>query len=419
VSLVRVPDVVRRKALAAGARQWLDDLPDLVASLERDWLIAVGATYDGGTEAYVAQATLSDGMPAVLKLVVPRPRGTHAHEEITVLRLANGAGCAQLLRSDERRGALLLERLGPALFDLGLPVRRRQEILCDAAMRLWRPAPDCGLRTGAAKGRWLAEFITRTWAELDHPCSERAIEHALACAERRIAAHDDERAVLLHGDVHQWNALRAADETAGGFKLIDPDGLLGEPEYDLGIIMREDPVELLRDGDPHQRARWLATRTGLDATAIWEWGVVERVSTGLLATTIGLQPAGRDMLATADHLAAFPGAVTALRSRSGEGRRDDRGDEEDPDRRDPQHRAQAKDHGSANQRRPHRPAPQRSNEQRCGDHEQGEEPPGRGATLGSDDEQVGGGEDDGPGRCREARIRKAHASILKERAPPQ
>jgi streptomycin 6-kinase len=37
--------------------------------------------------------------------------------------------------------------------------------------------------------------------------------------------------------------------------------------------------------------------------AIWEWGVVERVSTGLLATAIGLQPAGAQMLAAADAIA--------------------------------------------------------------------------------------------------------------------
>jgi len=81
-----------------------------------------------------------------------------------------------------------------------------------------------------------------------------------------------------------------------------PDGLLAEAEYDLAIVMREDPVEL-RHGDPRERARWLARRCGLDATAIWEWGVVERVSTGLLCTKVELQPVGREMLATADHVA--------------------------------------------------------------------------------------------------------------------
>ena len=115
----------------------------------------------------------------------------------------------------------------------------------------------------------------------------------------RIAAHDDERSVLVHGDVHQWNALRSGD----GFKLIDPDGLLAEAEYDLAVLMREDPEELI-GVDDRERAHALAARTGLDPQAIWEWGVVERVSTGLLCTAVELQPVGRQMLQVADEVAA-------------------------------------------------------------------------------------------------------------------
>jgi len=70
----------------------------------------------------------------------------------------------------------------------------------------------------AGAGRWLSDFITATWLELDRPCSERAVEHALACAARRVAAHDDERAVLVHGDVHQWNVLEAGADVKLGFK---------------------------------------------------------------------------------------------------------------------------------------------------------------------------------------------------------
>ncbi len=249
---MHVPAVVRNKAETAGAASWLDALGNLVAGLERDWSIRVGSPYQDATEAYVARATLAGGMPAVLKLMIPRP-GEHA----------------------------------------------RHEILVTAAGKIWRPAPDSGLPTGADKARWLAGFITATWEELGRPCSERAVAHALACAARRAAAHDDERAVLVHGDVHQWNALQAP---GGGFKLVDPDGLLAEAEYDLGILMREDPAELMH-GDPRDRSRWLARRCGLDETAIWEWGVAERVSTGLLASRIGLQPVGGQMLAAADHVA--------------------------------------------------------------------------------------------------------------------
>jgi streptomycin 6-kinase len=52
--------------------------------------------------------------------------------------------------------------------------------------------------------------------------------------------------------------------------------------------LRNDPIELL-DGDLWARAHWLAERCGLDATAIWEWGVVERVTSGLRCTRINLQ----------------------------------------------------------------------------------------------------------------------------------
>jgi streptomycin 6-kinase len=289
--------MVRNKAAVVGAEDWVLGLDALIADLERDWSITVGTAYPDATEAFVAPATMADGTLAVLKLIMPRDLDA-ARGEIAVLRLADGDGCARLLRDDLERGALLVERLGRSLHDLQLPIEQRHDILCATARRVWRPAPDCGLTTGADKGRWLADAIIRQWEALDRPCSERAVEHALACAGRRIAAHDDERAVLVHGDVHQWNTL----EAESGFKLVDPDGLLAEAEYDLGILMREDPRELL-DGDPHERAHALAARTGLDATAIWEWGVIERVSTGLLGTAIDLQPVAREMLEVADRIA--------------------------------------------------------------------------------------------------------------------
>jgi streptomycin 6-kinase len=293
-TVVRVPDTVLSQARAAGAETWLEQIPALVAGLESDWSITVGRTYDGGSEALVVEATLDDGSPAVLKILVPG-RGDAASYEATVLRLAGGEGCPDLFRFDPERGALLMERLGRPLHELGFPLARRLEILTDAAARVWRPAPGCGLPTGAEKARWLADFVVKMWEELDRPIPERTLAEARDAAGRRERAHREETAVLVHGDIHDMNAL----ESGNGFALIDPDGLLAEPEYDLGVIIRGDPCELLV-GDPLDRARTLARRTGLDPVAIWEWGVVERVSTGLLCTRIGLQPLGRDMLRAAE-----------------------------------------------------------------------------------------------------------------------
>lgn len=287
-----VPEVVQRKARAIGATQWLADLPRIVETLTARWGLTLGRSYAGATEALVVDATLSDGTPAVLKLNLP---GREPHE-LTVYRLAGGDGCARLLQADAERDALLLERLGRPLSDLDVPATERYAILADAAARIWRPAAGHGLPTGAEKAAYLMTFIATTWEETGRPCSERAVQHALACAGRRRAAHDDTRAVLVHGDVHQWNALQAGD----GFKLVDPDGLLAEPEYDLGVIMREDPLE----DDLEERLALLVARTGCDARAIREWGDVERVSTGLLCERIDLQPVGRHMLAVAERVSA-------------------------------------------------------------------------------------------------------------------
>lgn len=296
-----VPEPVVHKAARAGAQWWLDALPELVADLERDWRITVGRALGGGTEAFVAEATTAEGERAVLKLVLPQGLDAARHE-ITTLRLADGQGCARLLRDDATRGALLVERLGSSLADAGSSFWRRQEILADLAAQVWRPAADSGLPTGAEKARYLVDFVERLWSEFEGACSRPAVDYALGCARRRADAHSTARAVLVHADIHAWNALRRPD---GGYALVDPDGLLAEPEADLGILLREDPDHLL-SGDPWAWTTWLARRTGTDPIAIWEWGAIERVSTGLLLCSIGMTDIGTAMLRAAEVAAAAP-----------------------------------------------------------------------------------------------------------------
>ena len=114
-----------------------------------------------------------------------------------------------------------------------------------------------------------------------------------------------EHAVLVHGDIHDLNALQAAD---GTFKLVDPGGLRAERACDLGTIIRCNPDA---GDDLHARAKRLAARTGVDATAIWEWGTIHRVIGGLYSRQIGFQPFGDLLLAEADRLATPPARFTA------------------------------------------------------------------------------------------------------------
>jgi hypothetical protein len=85
----------------------------------------------------------------------------------------------------------------------------------------------------------------------------------------------------------------------GTFKLIDPGGLRAERACDLGTIMRCNPDA---GDDLHARAKRLAAHTGVDATAIWEWGTIHRVIGGLYSRQIGFQPFGDLLLAEADRL---------------------------------------------------------------------------------------------------------------------
>ncbi len=298
--MFEVPAVVQTRARLLGAGRWLDELPRLVETLAEEWSLSIGEALSGATEALVLAVEGADGSPLVLKLLLPEAPDAPdaARHEITALRLAGGRGCARLERSDVERRAMLLERLGRPLRELGLPRDQREDVLVDTARQMWRPASGHGLPTGAEKGRWLMEAIERLWEELDRPCAREAVDHALAAAKRRIEAHDDGRAVLVHGDAHEANTLEAGN----GFKLIDPDGLLAEPEYDVGVILRERESE----GGPasfRARVHALAAHCDFDAPAIEDWATVERLSTGLVCRQLGLFSAADRLLATAEEAA--------------------------------------------------------------------------------------------------------------------
>ena len=292
----------RARAQGGTALAWVQGLGALIAELEHDWGIAVGATLYGGTGSFVAEARTAAGEEAVLKVGMPAFE-PFAHE-IRVVAIADGRGYARLLRHDETRNAALLERLGPRLSELGLPIRTQIEIICATLRSAWAPiSPNEGFITGAEKAVYLSNEINRMWRELGKPCSARVIDAALAYAENRRRAFDPRTAVLVHGDAHSANTLKVLKPEDTEFKFIDPDGLFAERAYDLAIPMREWSEELLA-GDAlrlgQERCALLSELTDIDPQAIWEWGFIERVSTGLLCLTLGFEEWGRASLEVAE-----------------------------------------------------------------------------------------------------------------------
>jgi streptomycin 6-kinase len=299
---VVIPVEVRQRAVAAGdvGSRWLEALPDIVTGLERDWGITVGDALRGGSAGLVARAINAAGEAFVLKL------GSPAHDnfsnEVAALRIAAGRGYAKLLNYDEPRRAILLEFLGPILHDLGLPIPRRIEIICETLRQAWQPVSDpTGFRSGAQKARHLASLIAKWHQQLGEPCSRRVVAQAMASATERESAFDPARAVLLHGDAHDHNALQTLD--GASFKFVDPDPLFGERAYDVAISMRSWTDELLAGdavGMGLERCTQLADLTNEPPRAIWQWGFLERVSSGLFLIFLGRVEEGRRMLAVAE-----------------------------------------------------------------------------------------------------------------------
>jgi streptomycin 6-kinase len=231
---------------------WLAGIDGLVRDLAAEWQLSIGEVLSGGTESLVADATTPEGQHAVLKVAIPGldPTGS----ELRTLRAARGRGYAKVFRHDGPRGATLLERLGCPLHEVGLPIGAQLKAICDTLTEAWMPLPaEERFMTGAEKAQSLSVFIATTWRELGEPCSKRAIEIACRFADERRRAFDPATAILAHGDPHAWNTL-AVPGAPGRFKLVDPDGLLIERAYDLGILMREWGADLLA-GDPLERGR--------------------------------------------------------------------------------------------------------------------------------------------------------------------
>ena len=82
-------------------------------ALAEEWDLTLGEPYPPGADGVVLRAELADGTPAVLKL---SNRHRENEQEADALERWNGNGAVRLLRRDDERSALLLERCEPGTY---------------------------------------------------------------------------------------------------------------------------------------------------------------------------------------------------------------------------------------------------------------------------------------------------------------
>jgi len=306
-----LPNRVRQRALESGevGKSWIANLDSIVNSLSDKWQLKVKEVLEGGSESLVLKVTLADSNKAVLKIGLPPD--CDCMNEAKVYTLANGYGYPKLLKQSSEHNAILIEQLGESLGESSetsdLNYSEQIKIICETLKQAWIPLDTKhGLTTGKEKALSLANFIENTWQDFSDVCTISTKSLALDYATEREAAHNSENCVLVHGDAHSFNTLKAEK----GYKFVDPDGLFAEPEFDLAIPMREGNAELLEGNAiktielAQKRCEYLAYLTNTNPKAIWQWGFMERVSTGLFLMQLGFRDEGLATLEIANRLSS-------------------------------------------------------------------------------------------------------------------
>jgi streptomycin 6-kinase len=264
---------------AKGGDRWLAGLPATIAALADQWGITFGARLSGGTASYVAAVVTATGEPAVVKISVPN---IDFGREVRTLRAAAGRGYVRLLAADLDHYAALLEPLGGSLASSGLPPAGQLAVLADLLPLAWAVPRD--RLAPLDKAADLAEFVADLAEFVGSFDGSAVVDEALRCAARRSAAYDPDRCVVVHGDAAAANVLRRPGE---GWVFVDPDGFVGDPAYDRGVAVRDWCAELLVAADPRTLLQSYCQVLGGDPEATWDWGFLERVSTGLYLVSLG------------------------------------------------------------------------------------------------------------------------------------
>lgn len=219
---------------------WLDRLGELIQLYEDRWSIRVGQPFQLSF-SYCAPAILPDGREAVIKLEMPNAESRHRAQ---ALRHFNGHGMVRLIAADIEQGASLMERLipGKMLAEEIADDEQATRIAAGVMQAMWIPAPsDYPFPTMAD---WLLNFkkIRSRLANATYPLPLRTIERTEALFTDLLASAGEQ--VLLHGDLHHFNILSVAEEGGLGWRAIDPFGVIGEREAEIGAFIRNPHLEL-------------------------------------------------------------------------------------------------------------------------------------------------------------------------------
>ncbi len=254
----------------------MERLPDLIASCERRYSLAVGPHFEDLSYNYVAPARGGDGTEIVLKLGVPR---AELVTEAAALQHYSGQGSVRLLDAAPEEGILLIERLKPGVMLSGLwPEQDEQatRIAADVMRQLWHPVTAD--HTFATVQDWFKGFgrLRKEFNGGSGPFPARLVDQGEGLYDDLQNSMEDLQ--LLHGDLHHFNILSA---TRRPWLAIDPKGVVGEAAYDTGALLRNPVPHIFNHPNLsrllERRMAILAESLELDRERIAGWGMAQAV----------------------------------------------------------------------------------------------------------------------------------------------
>ncbi|MCA9958815.1 MAG: hypothetical protein KC443_07270 [Anaerolineales bacterium] len=260
---------------------WVAELPQLVAACAARWHLHVHDPFPVLSYNFAAPATDENGRFLVLKIGIPNKE---LLTEIAALRCYDGHGICQLYAADPQWGALLIERLRPGTMLLAEEDDAAATAVAAQVMQqVWRPLTAEQAAPFPTVHAWANGLskLRATFAGGVGPFPPKLVETAESLFRDLLASMD--KPLLLHGDLHHYNILQAA-QTARPvpqpWLAIDPKGVIGEPAYEVGAFMR-NPLDLAQWPDLRRvlarRAAIFAEQLGLERQRIIGWSLAQAV----------------------------------------------------------------------------------------------------------------------------------------------
>ncbi len=255
------------------AWEWLHGLPSRIQSLQERWQIQVLEPFQPLAYNYVAPALRSDGTEAILKLGVP---GTAIDQEAECLQVFGGDGAPYLLEHDSKLGAILLERIRPGSDIKGLDEEQGVMAVADVMRKLHRP-PETTFPFPTVE-EWGQGFqrLRDRFSGDSGPFPSGLVDEGEELFTS-LASSMGSR-VLLHGDLHHRNVLAGDRQPWLG---IDPQGVIGEPAYEIGAFLRNPMPDFLDWADLEavtaRRINLFSDILGLDKSRIAGWGFAQAI----------------------------------------------------------------------------------------------------------------------------------------------